>query len=108
MTHKLSLDIVRWMGAERVLKATSEHYRRGLALAFIAGLMFIARSAFGEQFFYRVGTLTTCLCAVAAGCVLIFGSAWCARKFSIATSLILTVVTWATFLLLALTQTDVI
>jgi hypothetical protein len=106
MTHKLSLGIVRWFGAEGA-NATAEYYRRGFALAFIAGLLFIARSVLGFQFFYRIGAVSTCAFAMAAACLMIFGSAWMARKMSVSASLVLTVVAWTGFLLLAMTLPDI-
>src|SRR4051812_24007659 len=99
MTHRLSIWVTRCIGGEGSQHAKSDYLRQGLALAFLTGVMFIAQFAFGDRFFYRIGAAATCLCTIAAGCVLIFGSAWWARKVSIATSLVLTVITWATFLL---------
>jgi hypothetical protein len=108
MQARLSIWNLRSIGGERFLKATSDDYRRGLALAFIAGLMFLAQFEFGGTFFYCEGAVAIWLCAIVAGCVLVFGSAWWARKVSTATSLALTLITWATFTMLALTQADII
>lgn len=104
----LTMWIARWIGGERFRKTTPDDYRRGFAYTFFAGLMFIIGGIFGQSFLDHARPVSIWIASTITGCVVIFGATAWARKVPAAVSLLLTFITWALFLLLALHRTHIL